>query len=80
MALSKERIGELALVVLLDKLEKDGGIRLNPKEVRRDIANSAKSMSIPTLEMAQFVEVLVKAAYERTVTAIGSMTAGPKGE
>jgi hypothetical protein len=73
MALTDERIGQLAMVALMDKIQKDGGLRLNPREIKRDIHNSAKQMGISTSEMAQFALIMIKTNYDKTVAEIESM-------
>ena len=62
MALSKERIGEIALLSLQEKLEKDG-LRLNPKEIKRDLHNYARSLGISIHEATEFMSAMLKTAY-----------------
>lgn len=72
MALSPERIGQIALLALQSKLE-EGGLNLNPKEIKRSIANEAKKLGVPAHEMAEFVKIVLKAAFEKTMTELDSM-------
>ena len=52
MALTKERMGQIAMIALQQKMEQDG-IRLNPKELKRQINNEAKTLGIPASELAE---------------------------
>lgn len=70
MALSKERIGEIAMVVLQDKLERDGDIRLNPSEIKREISNSSKKLGISPQEGAEFVGIILTKAYDKCMAEI----------
>jgi len=70
MALSEKRIGEIAMVVLQNKLEQDGGIRLIPKEIKREIINSSKRFGVTTQEGAEFVGIILKTAYDKTIAEI----------
>lgn len=80
MALSKERIGEIAMVVLQHKLEQDNGVRLNPKEIKREIINSSKKFGITVQEGAEFVEIIIKTAYEKTMAEIEMIKTGKTGK
>ena len=53
MALTKERINEIAFFVLMDKMEHEG-LPLKPKEVKRAVIYNAKKSGIPTNEVAEF--------------------------
>ena len=64
MALSKDRLGELALIALQKKMEMDG-IELKPAEVKRQIVNGAKTMGITPQEFAEFMVVVVSTAYDK---------------
>lgn len=76
MALSKERIGEIAMSVLQYKLEQDNEIRLNPKEIKREIMNSSKRFGITPQEGAEFVGIIIKMAYDKTMVEIDAIKAG----
>jgi hypothetical protein len=69
MALSKEKIGEIAMLVLQHKLEKDN-IRLNPKEIKREIINISKKFRITPQEAAEFVGIILKTAFDKTMAQI----------
>lgn len=73
MALSKERLGEIALLALQAKVEKDGGVRLNPKEIKREVANSAKQLNVPFRELAELFEVVIKASYVKTMAQLDKL-------
>lgn len=68
--MTKQRQGEIALMVLQKQLEADGELKLKPKEVKRDITNQAKSLGIPVHEAAQFAIEMYKTAYEKTIAEL----------
>jgi hypothetical protein len=70
MALSKERIGEIAMMVLQDKLERGNEIRLNPAEIKREFGNSSKKFGITPQEGAEFVGIILKTAYDKCMVEI----------
>lgn len=70
MALSKERLGEIAMIVLQEKMERDGNIRLNPSEIKREITNSCKKLGITPQEGAEFVGIILKKAYDKCMAEI----------
>jgi len=72
MALSREKIGEIAMKVLQHKLQGDG-IRLNPKEIRREIINSSKKFGVTPQEGAEFVKIILHEAYVKTMAEIDAM-------
>lgn len=74
MTLSPERVGQIALVALQSKLEEDG-LKLNPKTVKREIANSAKRLGVPTHEMAEFAKIMLRKAYDETMAELDSIKA-----
>ncbi len=75
MALSKERIGEIAMLILQSKLESDGLIRLTPKEIKRSMANESKNLGIPAHEMAEFAKIVLKTAFDKTMAELDSIKA-----
>ncbi len=79
MALSKERIGEIAMVFLQSKLEQDG-IRLNPKEIKREIINGSKKFGFTPQEIAEFIEIVIKTAYEKTMVELGEIKTNKTGK
>ncbi|HUC88470.1 MAG TPA: hypothetical protein VMR49_00365 [Candidatus Paceibacterota bacterium] len=66
MALTKERINEIAFFVLMDKMEHEG-LPLKPKEVKRAVINNAKKSGIPTNEVAEFAKVMFEELYKKTI-------------
>ena len=76
MALSEKRIGEIAMISLQAKLEKDGGLKLMPSEVKREVKISAKNLNIPTTEVAEFFKLLLENGYIKTITEIEKMIEG----
>lgn len=79
MQISKERLGELALMGLHAKLERDG-IKLAPKEIKRQIHNEAKSMGIPPAELAELAKLIYKKAYEDTMAQLEEISPSAKVE
>lgn len=79
MALSKERLGEIALFALQLQLE-EKGLRLDPREIKRDLHNEAKKLGVPIQEFAEMVRAVYKTAYERTMAAIDEVSPPDKVE
>jgi hypothetical protein len=69
MVLSREKVGQIALRVLQQKMELDG-IRLNPKELKREIHNEAKKFGITPQELAEFAKLIYKTAFDKTMTEL----------
>lgn len=80
MALSKERIGEIAMIVLQGKLERDGNIHLNPSEIKREIINSSKKFGITPQEGAEFVGIILKTAYDKCMAEVQKVAKTDKVE
>jgi hypothetical protein len=80
MALSKERIGEIARLVLQQKLERDGSIRLNPAEIKREISNESKKMGITAQEGAEFVAIIITTAYDKCMAELEKVAKAGKVE
>lgn len=76
MALSEKRAGEIALLALQTKLEESGEIRLNPKEIKREITNASNRLGISHQECAEFFLILMKPAYDKCMAEIAKMTKG----
>jgi len=72
MALSPERIGQISIKVLQERMMQDG-VRLSPGTIKRDILNEAKKLDIPPQEMAEFVRGIIEYAYEMTMVEIEKM-------
>ena len=56
--LSKERQGEIALLFLKHKLQRDG-VMLSPS-IHREIGNVAKALGISVEEAMEFAEMIVR--------------------
>ncbi len=80
MALTPERIGQVAMLFLQRKLEDDGGLRLRPKEVRREIINVSKRLGITPQESAELAKVILKTAYDKTVAELDAILKTDKVE
>jgi hypothetical protein len=80
MALSKERIGEIAMLVLQEKLERDGNIRLNPSEIKREVSNTSKKLGITPQEGAEFVGIILKTAYDKCMAEVQKVAKTDKVE
>ena len=77
MVLSQDRIGQIALQALQQKMEGEG-IRLNPKELKRQIHNEAKSLGIPAPELAEFAKLIYKSAFDKTMAELESISPSAK--
>jgi len=60
------------------RLEQDNNVRLNPKEVKREIINSSKKFGITPQEGAEFVGIILKNAYDKTMAEIEAITSKPE--
>ena len=77
MALTPERTGQIALLILQEKMLKEG-INLQPKEVRRDVINNANKFGVSFSEMADFYRFILNIAYQRTMQELGMLpSSGP---
>ena len=56
MALTEKRLGEIAVKVLAHKMVRDG-MMVKPKELRSEVFNSAKSLGVSPVELAEFLKV-----------------------
>lgn len=79
MALSKERIGEIAMKLLQDQLEKKG-LPMNPKEIRREIHNEAKNFGMTPAEFAEFAKLVYGETYTKLVAELDKIIAAGKVE
>jgi hypothetical protein len=78
MELTRERINELGMIILLDKMERDG-LHLNPKEIKRDLANNAKKHKIPVEELAQFLKYVTEVMFNRVNRELDELILNKKG-
>jgi hypothetical protein len=65
MGLTKERRGEIALALLQDRIANEG-LKLSPKNTKRDIGNLSKDTGIPFDEMMEFAEWISRETLEKT--------------
>ncbi len=77
MALSQQKIGEIALRALQHKMESDG-INLNPKNLKRDIHNEAKNLGVTTQELAEFAKVIYRTAFNKVMAELESISPSAK--
>ena len=72
MALTSERVGQIAMIAFQSRKEEEG-VRLNPKQIRRDISNEARKLGIPVHEAAQFVQLMFREAYDKTMAELDEL-------
>lgn len=77
MPLSNEKVGDIALLALQHRMETEGMITLNPKEIRRQIHNQAKTLGIPPHELAEVAKIIYKTAFDKTMAELDAMTIVP---
>lgn len=70
--LSKERMGEIALIVLLSKVRRDG-ITFKPEEIRRQILNEAKKLGLEKVEAALFAKAVATEIFKESMAKIDSI-------
>ncbi len=63
MALSEARLGEIAVLVLAHKMRKNG-MEVQPREIRSEIFNGARSLGISPIEMAEFQKLGLKVLFD----------------
>lgn len=72
MALTKERIGEISLIILLEN-RRNEGIPLKPKEIKRIIKNGAKKSDIPVNELAEYTKFFLEKLYQETIAELDKL-------
>lgn len=72
MALSQQRLGEIALIVVQEVLN-DKGIRLVPNEIKVQLTDNCEKYGITPQEGAEFAQVFITAAYDKTMAELESM-------
>ncbi len=72
MALSEERLGEIAVITLMEKY-RENGILLTPRRVKRDMHNLAKKLNITVVEAAECAKIVYKTLYDESVLEIESI-------
>ena len=75
MLISKERLGEIALMGFYAQVCRDG-LKLAPKEIKREIHNEAKKMGISSAELAEVAKLFYKKAYEETMAQLEEISIG----
>lgn len=73
--LAKSIIEQIALKALLSKAEREG-VRLCPKEIRRETINSAKTLEVTVAEMAEFQKVLLTHVYDIVMVELNLLIHG----
>ena len=76
MALSKERLGEIAMLVLQNKLEKNGDLKLIPSQVKRELKNSAKTLGFSVIEVAEFSKIILTSSFKKTIIELDKIIKG----
>jgi hypothetical protein len=71
--LTQERIGQIAVILLQNKMETAGQIVLNPQEIKRDITNNARKIGIAPAEAAEFAKIIIKVAYDKTIATLDTV-------
>lgn len=72
MELSKERLGEIALLILQQKIEQDG-FEIKPRDAKRQMNNNAKDLGISVSEMAAFTKMMVVPLHEKTIKELDAL-------
>ncbi len=68
--MNEKRKGEIALLFLKNKLQKDG-IRLNQR-AKREIGNTAKEIGVNTDEIMEFTEIITRELVDEIFPQKGS--------
>lgn len=77
--LTKERQGEIAVLFLLRKHEKEG-ITINPSTVKREIHNGAKDLKIDEVEMAESLKIIYQHIFEKTMEELNNFISTQRRE
>ncbi|MEK7460390.1 MAG: hypothetical protein AAB628_02480 [Patescibacteria group bacterium] len=62
MALSQERMGQIALLVV-KKLAREKSMNLDPSRLRREVGSFTKEMNIRSDEAAGFIQAILSEAF-----------------
>lgn len=79
MELSKERIGQIAFLALVEKFKQEG-LSIKPKEIKRNASESAKKLGITVAEFAEFAKILYKELYEANLVELNKLSGTDKVE
>lgn len=74
MALTKERLGEIALKILQAQLERNG-LPINQTNIRHEVDKEAKNLGITSAEFAELAKLTYKSAYEKLVDELNKIIA-----
>lgn len=72
MALSKQRLGEIALAALMAKMEKDG-VHVKPGEIKREVANAAKQLGADAREVAELFRIVLDDIFSKVIAELDIM-------
>lgn len=64
--LTKERRGEIAVLLLKRKIREEG-IRLKPNDISRNIGTISKEVGIPHEELSSFMKVLLEEMFDEAI-------------
>lgn len=78
MALSEERIGQIAVKVLVHKLKKEG-LMVRPKDLKSEVFNGAKSIGVSPVEMAEFMRLGFNILFKEMNQEIDSLVSSVEG-
>lgn len=70
---SKERMGEIALLFIEDRLKLEGGIRLDPQKIKNKTTAISEKLHIPGNEVAAVARYLVKRAFSQTMSELSTI-------
>lgn len=70
--LTKERLGELAVLFILKEKEEKGVI-FNPSTVKRNIHNEARSLGVDIVEMARCAKIVYQHIFDKTMEELDSI-------
>ncbi len=79
-SMSKERRGEISLLVLQLLLESDGKLVLQPSEVKRQVHNLSKKIGIPAHEVAEVLEAVFHVAFHKVIEELDKIKVSADGK
>ncbi|MEI6304840.1 MAG: hypothetical protein WCP09_02360 [Candidatus Taylorbacteria bacterium] len=74
MALTKEKLGEIALKILQAQLERNG-LPINHPDIKREVDKEARDLGITSAEFAELAKLTYKSAYEKLVIELDKIIA-----
>lgn len=69
MAVSDERMKEIALAYVRNQLKKDG-VQLDPERLKREMGNQATALGVPKEEILEVYERLVRELVDEVFAAL----------